>query len=131
MKADSRKPAEEPSTEPGSVEQEAQTCPVCGTKFFATGFCPVCILRGAASGESAETEEEGPASGLAAGPAALRWALTESVEPLLGLWQPLDRPALKGLANPGDVYGLALAHAGRHSRAHACQRLASPTLAII
>jgi hypothetical protein len=53
VKADSEKPAEEPGTEPGSVEQEARTCPVCGTKFFATadnGFCPVCILRGATGG---------------------------------------------------------------------------------
>ena len=34
------------------MEQEARTCAVCGTKFFATAdyrFCPVCILRGAAS----------------------------------------------------------------------------------
>jgi hypothetical protein len=53
VKADSRKPAEEPSTEPGSVEQEAHTCPVCGTKFFATTdreFCPVCILHRAFGG---------------------------------------------------------------------------------
>src|SRR6516225_9313319 len=36
------------------MEQEARTCAVCGTKFFATAdyrFCPVCILRGAASME--------------------------------------------------------------------------------
>ena len=35
-------------------------CPVCGTKFYATaesGFCPVCILRGAFGGESAGTGE--------------------------------------------------------------------------
>ena len=56
---------EEPGNEPGSVQQEARTCPICGTKFFATAdreFCPVCILRGANRGESAATEE--PDSGL-------------------------------------------------------------------
>jgi hypothetical protein len=39
---------EEPGKEAGSVQQEARTCPVCGTKFFATAdreFCPVCILN--------------------------------------------------------------------------------------
>jgi hypothetical protein len=49
----------------GSVQQEARACPVCGTKFFATadrGFCPICIFCGAASGESAATEERGLAS---------------------------------------------------------------------
>src|SRR5215469_14293329 len=49
----------------GSVQPEAQTCPVCGTKFFATAdseFCPVCILRGANSAESAATGESGSAS---------------------------------------------------------------------
>jgi hypothetical protein len=48
------------------VEQEARTCPVCGTKFFANadnGFCPVCILRGATGGESAATGEPGSVSG--------------------------------------------------------------------
>src|SRR5215831_11372053 len=53
----------------GSVQQEARACPVCGTKFFATAdseFCPVCILRGATSGESASTGESGSVSGLAA-----------------------------------------------------------------
>ena len=51
------------------MQQEAQTCPICGTKFFATSdteFCPVCILRGAASGESAATGESGSGSELAA-----------------------------------------------------------------
>ena len=58
----------EPDTRLESVEQEARTCPVCGTKFFATsdsGFCPVCILRGATGGESATTREPGSVSGLA------------------------------------------------------------------
>ena len=52
MKTDSGAPKEERAAEPGSMEQEARTCSVCGTKFFAKGdctFCPVCILRGAAS----------------------------------------------------------------------------------
>ena len=57
---------EEPGKELGSVQQEARTCPVCGTKFFATtdsGFCPVCVLRGATSGESAAASEPGSVSG--------------------------------------------------------------------
>ena len=69
MKAESAGSVEEPGKEPGSVQQEARTCPVCGTKFFATAdreFCPVCILRGAASGESASTGESSSASELAA-----------------------------------------------------------------
>ena len=46
---------EEPGKSPGPAHQEARICPVCGAKFFATAdreFCPVCILRGATSGES-------------------------------------------------------------------------------
>ena len=61
----------EPGKELGSVQQEARTCPVCGTKFFATadsGFCPVCILRGATSGESATTREPGSVSASATNP---------------------------------------------------------------
>jgi len=53
---------EKPGKELGSARQEARTCPICGTKFFATGdgaFCPVCILRGATGGESAATGESG------------------------------------------------------------------------
>ena len=60
---------EEPGKEAGSVQREARTCPVCGSKFFATAdseFCPVCILREATSGESAATGESGSVSGLAA-----------------------------------------------------------------
>ena len=44
----------------GSAQPEARTCPVCGTKFFATAdreFCPVCILHRATSGESTATGE--------------------------------------------------------------------------
>src|SRR6516164_9032506 len=51
---------EQPGPGLGSVQPEARTCPVCGSKFFATGdseFCPVCILRGAAGGESTATGE--------------------------------------------------------------------------
>jgi hypothetical protein len=64
VKADSGKPAEEPGTKPGSVQQEERTCPVCGTKFYAaeSGFCPVCILRGATSEESTATGGAGSAS---------------------------------------------------------------------
>jgi len=49
----------------GSVQREQRTCPVCGTKFFATAdreFCPVCILRGASGGESTPTGESGSVS---------------------------------------------------------------------
>ena len=66
MKAESAGSAEEPGKEPASVRQEARTCPVCGTKFFATAdreFCPVCVLRGAASGESAATGKPDSVSG--------------------------------------------------------------------
>jgi hypothetical protein len=62
---------EEPGKESGSPQQEARTCPVCGTKFFATTdreFCPVCILRGATSGKSTATGESGSASGSAGNP---------------------------------------------------------------
>ena len=38
MKPDPREPMEQPGPELGSVQQEARTCPVCGTKFFATGW---------------------------------------------------------------------------------------------
>jgi hypothetical protein len=56
-------------TKRGSAHQEARTCPVCGTKFFATAdreFCPVCILRGATGRESATTAEPSSVSGSAA-----------------------------------------------------------------
>ena len=52
----------------GSVQREARTCPVCGTKFFATAdrvFCPVCILNRALGAESAATGERGSLSGAA------------------------------------------------------------------
>ena len=65
MKAESGRSVEEPGKDLGSVQQEARTCPVCGTKFFATAdsrFCPVCILRGATSGESTATGELGSVS---------------------------------------------------------------------
>ena len=53
----------------GSLHQEGRTCPVCGTKFFATAdreFCPVCILNRAFGAESKATGESGSVSGLAA-----------------------------------------------------------------
>ena len=65
MKPDPGKPMEQPSKELGSADQEASTCPVCGTKFFATadgGFCPVCILRGATDEKSALGGETGSIS---------------------------------------------------------------------
>src|SRR6516165_5336217 len=59
----------EPGKQLGSAQPEARTCPVCGTKFFATAdsdFCPVCILRGATGSESATTGKLGSISELAA-----------------------------------------------------------------
>ena len=53
----------------GPLQREPRTCPVCGTKFFATAdreFCPVCILHRAFGGESAATGESGSVSELAA-----------------------------------------------------------------
>ena len=69
MKAGSGGSVGESGKEPGSVEQEARTCPACGTKFFATAdreFCPVCILNRAFGAESAATGESGSVSELAA-----------------------------------------------------------------
>ena len=71
MKPESGGSVEEPGKELESGQQEARTCPVCGTKFYGiadSGFCPVCILRGATSGESAATGEPGSASGSAVSP---------------------------------------------------------------
>ena len=65
MKRQSAKPLSKPGAQQGNVEQEARTCPVCGTKFSAAGdsdFCPVCILRGAAREQFATDEEAGPES---------------------------------------------------------------------
>jgi serine/threonine protein kinase/tetratricopeptide (TPR) repeat protein len=56
-----------PGGQRGDVEQEARTCPVCGTKFSAASdsdFCPVCILRGAAREQFATGEEAEPESSL-------------------------------------------------------------------
>ena len=53
----------------GSVQREPRTCPVCGTKFFATAdkeFCPVCILHGAFGAQSAANQESGSVSESAA-----------------------------------------------------------------
>ena len=53
------------------MQQEARTCPICGTKFLATAdreSCPVCILRGATGEESAATREPSSVSGSADSP---------------------------------------------------------------
>ena len=58
MKAESGGSEAKPGKELGSAQREARTCPVCGTKFFATAdstSCPVCILRGATNEESVAT----------------------------------------------------------------------------
>jgi hypothetical protein len=60
VKPDPGEPIQQPGLELGSARQEARTCPVCGTKFFATAdreFCPVCILNRAFGAESAATGE--------------------------------------------------------------------------
>ena len=36
MNADPGEPVEQPGPGLGSVQQEVRTCPVCGTKFYAT-----------------------------------------------------------------------------------------------
>jgi hypothetical protein len=36
VKGQSEEPVSEPDGKLGPVEKEARTCPVCGTKFFAT-----------------------------------------------------------------------------------------------
>jgi uncharacterized Zn finger protein (UPF0148 family) len=62
---------QEPGAKPESAQQEARTCPVCGTKFFATAdseFCPVCILHRAFGAESAATGEPSSVSGPADSP---------------------------------------------------------------
>ena len=98
---------EERGREPGSVQQEVRTCPVCGTKFFATadcGFCPVCILREAADSESApgeapnfaagsvESSQEAPARPVAS---------FENYELILGAD---DRPIVLGRGAMGVTY---------------------------
>ena len=65
MKTGSREPVEEPNTERESVQREIRTCSTCGLKYSPTSyseFCPVCILRAAATGGSALTGGLGPAS---------------------------------------------------------------------
>jgi predicted ATPase len=57
------KTASEKSSEEPRSGQEAISCPICGTKFYATdapGFCPVCMLRYAASEEAAVTAAQNP-----------------------------------------------------------------------
>ena len=69
MKPESGRSVGEPGKEPASAQQEAGTCPACGTKFFATAdkeFCPVCILHGAFGAQSAANQESGSASESAA-----------------------------------------------------------------
>ena len=89
------------------MQQEVRTCPVCGTKFFATadcGFCPVCILREAAGSESApgeapnfaagsvESSQEAPARPVAS---------FENYELILGAD---DRPIVLGRGAMGVTY---------------------------
>jgi serine/threonine protein kinase/tetratricopeptide (TPR) repeat protein len=65
MKGESGDPGEQPSKEAGLTLREIRTCPVCGTKFTATGdagLCPVCILRGAVRDESELAQVLSPAS---------------------------------------------------------------------
>jgi hypothetical protein len=69
VKPESAGSVEEPGKDEGSGHREPRTCPVCGTKFFATAdreFHPVCILNKAFGAESAATGVPGSASGSAA-----------------------------------------------------------------
>ena len=69
MNAEHGEPIQEPGTKPESAQPEARTCPVCGTKFFATAereFCPVCILNRAFGAESNAIGESGSICELAA-----------------------------------------------------------------
>jgi len=61
VKAISKDPGEHKAA--GLAQGEIRTCPACGTKFSTTGdsgFCPVCVLLGAAGHDS---EELDPAPG--------------------------------------------------------------------
>ena len=56
MKSDSGASKDDSADKARLAEREIRTCPVCGTKFSTTTkgvACPVCILRGVVSGESA------------------------------------------------------------------------------
>jgi len=78
VKRESRKPVSKRVTQRGAVDQEARTCPVCGTKFFVTAdreFCPVCILNRAFGGESTATGEPSSVSGSAESPRETEGAL--------------------------------------------------------
>ena len=64
MKAISKDPGEGKAA--GLAQGEIWTCPACGTKFSTTGdsgFCPVCVLLGAAGHDSVLAEELDPAPG--------------------------------------------------------------------
>jgi hypothetical protein len=64
VKAKSKNPGEDKTA--GLTAREIRTCPVCGTKFSATGdrgLCPVCVLLGAAGAGSAMAEAQSPVSG--------------------------------------------------------------------
>ena len=57
MKAISKDPGEGKAA--GLAQGEVRTCPACGTKFSTTGdsgFCPVCVLLGAAGHDSEELD---------------------------------------------------------------------------
>jgi serine/threonine protein kinase len=56
MKSDSGASKDDSADKARLAEREIRTCPVCGTKFSTTTksvACPVCILRGVVTGESA------------------------------------------------------------------------------
>ena len=64
MKAISKDPGECQAAR--LAQQEIRTCPACGTKFSTTGdtgFCPVCVLLGAAGHDPALAEELNPLPG--------------------------------------------------------------------
>jgi hypothetical protein len=132
VKPDTGEPGNLPSSVLGSMGQEARTCPVCGTKFFATvdsGYCPVCILRGANSGESAATGEPSSVSGSA-----------ESPRETEGASQPrrfdfAEKRALQGDVESDCLFGnfldlVATIRAGGPHRCALCQKR-SPKFALL
>jgi hypothetical protein len=91
VKTESGESEKKSGTKLGSAQDETRTCPVCGTKFFATSdseSCPVCILHGAFGAESAATGESGSLAELATtssdeGSAGLRFRRFENYEVIL------------------------------------------------
>jgi hypothetical protein len=109
VKTESGGSEEGPGKELESGQQEARTCPICGTKFVATTdreFCPVCILRGAFGAKSAATAESDSVAELAPassdeGSAGLQFRRFENYEVAL---DEAGRPIELGRGAMGITY---------------------------